>query len=70
MNYYLRVGDLFLEEVELEEYADTKAVKGLKLSKDLRKLVKSFDEADDIRKYVFIDTGLRLYIEKFRKEER
>lgn len=70
--YILKNGDYYLEDYVLEDIYDTDIdifnwrLKEFKLSKDVRKLFYDFDEAEDIRKLIFIESGYNLEVKRFR----
>ena len=70
--YILKIGDYYLEEYEVEETYDTEIdifkwnLKDFKVSKEFRKLFYDFELAEDVRKLIYIETGLNLEIKRFR----
>lgn len=70
--YILKNGDYYLEDYVLEDIYDTDIdifnwrLKEFKLSKDVKKLFYDFDEAEDIRKLIFIESGYNLEVKRFR----
>lgn len=73
--YILKCGDYYLEEYEVEELYDTEIdifkwyLKDFKVSKEFRKLFYDFELAEDVRKLIYIETGLNLEIKRFRPGE-
>ena len=73
--YILKIGDYYLEEYEVEELYDTEIdifkwnLKDFKISKEFRKLFYDFELAEDVRKLIYIETGLNLEIKRFRPGE-
>ena len=73
--YILKIGDYYLEEYEVEEIYDTEVdifkwnLKDFKVSKEFRKLFYDFELAEDVRKLIYIETGLNLEIKRFRPGE-
>ena len=73
--YILKIGDYYLEEYEVEELYDTEIdifkwnLKDFKVSKEFRKLFYDFELAEDVRKLIYIETGLNLEIKRFRPGE-
>ena len=73
--YILKIGDYYLEEYEVEEIYDTEIdifkwnLKDFKIGKEFRKLFFDFELAEDIRKLIYIETGLNLEIKRFRPGE-
>ena len=69
--YVLRKGEYYLSDVEYqikpEEF--TINIFGFKIEKDYRLLFDDFEKAEEIRKLLFIETGLDLQVKKFKKEE-
>lgn len=69
--YILKSGDYYLEDYVLEDIYDSEIdifnwrLKDFKLSKDVKKLFYDFDEAEDIRKLIFIESGYNLEIKRF-----
>jgi hypothetical protein len=70
--YILKYGDYYLEDYSIEEIYDTDInifkwyLKDYKVSKEVKKLFYNFEEAEDIRKLIYIETGLNLQIKIFR----
>ena len=68
--YVLKKGDYYLSDIEiiLDEEA---TLEHFEVDRDYRKLFNDFDIAEEIRKVIFIETGLNLVIKKFKdkKEE-
>lgn len=73
--YILKNGDYYLEDYVLEDIYDSEIdifnwrLKEFKLSKDNKKLFYDFDEAEDIRKLIFIESGLNLEVKRFKSLE-
>ena len=73
--YILKIGDYYLEEYEVEELYDTEIdifkwnLKDFKVSKEFRKLFYDFELAEDVRKLIYIETGLNLEIKRFKPGE-
>ena len=70
--YILKYGNYYLEDYEVEEIYDTDIrifkwyLKEFKVSKEIKKLFYDFDLAEDVRKLIYIETGLNLEIKRFR----
>ena len=70
--YILKNGDYYLEDYVLEDIYDSDIdifnwrLKEFKLSKDIKKLFYDFDEAEDIRKLIFIESGVNFEVKRFR----
>lgn len=70
--YILKYGDYYLEDYEVEEVYDTDIrifkwyLKEFKVNKEFKKLFYDFDLAEDIRKLIYIETGLNLEIKRFK----
>lgn len=73
--YILKNGDYYLEDYVLEDIYDSDIdifnwrLKEFKLSKDVRKLFYDFDEAEDIRKLIFIESGVNFEVKRFKPEQ-
>lgn len=69
--YILRNGDYYLEDYIIEDIYDSDIdifnwrLKEFKLSKDVKKIFYDFDEVEDIRKLIFIESGYNLEIKRF-----
>ena len=69
--YILKKGDYYLEDYVIEDIYDSDIdifnwrLKEFKLSKDTKKLFYDFDEAEDIRKLIYIESGYNLEIKLF-----
>ena len=72
MNYYLKVGDWYLSDVNYDiDNEGNLIVIDYTIGKEYRKGFAYFEAAEDMRKHIFIETGLNLVIKKFKdkKEE-
>lgn len=73
--YILKNGDYYLEDYIIEDIYDSDidifnwSLKEFKLSKEVKKLFYDFDEAEDIRKLIFIESGFNLEVKRFRSNE-
>lgn len=73
--YILKNGDYYLEDYLIEDIYDSDidifnwSLKEFKLSKEVKKLFYDFDEAEDIRKLIFIESGYNLEVKRFRSNE-
>lgn len=73
--YILKIGDYYLEDYILEDIYDSDIdifnwrLKEFKLNKDVRKLFYDFDEAEDIRKLIFIESGVNFEVKRFKPEQ-
>lgn len=70
--YILKYGDYYLEDYDVEEIYDTEIdlfkwyLKRFSISKEIKKLFYDFDIAEDVRKLIYIETGLNLEIKRFK----
>ncbi|MBO7712838.1 MAG: hypothetical protein J6S85_04660 [Methanobrevibacter sp.] len=70
--YILKYGDYYLEDYSVEEVYDTDVrifrwyLKDFKVSKEIKKLFYDFELAEDVRKLIYIETGLNLEIKRFK----
>ena len=70
--YILKYGDYYLEDYDVEEIYDTEIdifkwyLKRFSISKEIKKLFYDFDVAEDVRKLIYIETGLNLEIKRFK----
>ena len=70
--YILKYGDYYLEDYDVEEIYDTEIdifkwyLKRFSVSKEIKKLFYDFDVAEDVRKLIYIETGLNLEIKRFK----
>lgn len=65
--YVLKKGDYYLTDIEVildEEYN----LQHFEVDKDFRKLFDDFDIAEEIRKIIYIETGLDFTVKLFNKE--
>lgn len=73
--YILKKGDYYLEDYLIEDIYDGDinifnwSLKEFKLSKEVKKLFYDFDEAEDIRRLIFIESGYNLEVKRFRSNE-
>ena len=66
--YVLKKGDYYLSDVDV--ILDDRAyLNHFEVDKELMKLYDDFDLAEEIRKIIFIETGLSFEVKIFRKEE-
>lgn len=70
--YILKYGEYYLEDYEVEEIYDTDvdifkwSLKSFKIDRDFKKLFYDFDLAEDVRKLIYIETGLNLEVKRFK----
>ena len=70
--YILKYGDYYLEDYDLDEIYDTDIrifkwyLNRFSISKEIKKLFYDFDLAEDVRKLIYIETGLNLEIKRFK----
>ena len=70
--YILKYGEYYLEDYEVEEIYDTDvdifkwSLKSFKIDRDFKKLFYDFDLAEDVRKLIYIVTGLNLEVKRFK----
>ena len=76
MKYYvLKTGDYYLEDYNAVEFYNSDIdifkwyLKDFSISKEVRKLFYDFEKAEEVRKLIFIETGLNLKIELFKIEK-
>lgn len=65
MNYYLKCYEYYLADIMTE---DNKLI-NFSIDKDYRKMYEDFEQAEEDRKLIFIETGLNLEVKRFKKEE-
>ena len=78
MRYYvLKKGDYYLSDFNIyyeadindpDDFLHTK-IHDFMVDKDIEKLFTDFEEAEEIRKIIYIETGLNFEVKIFRKEE-
>lgn len=66
--YILKKNDYYLSDVDVV-LDDLAYLIHFEVDKDLMKLFDDFDIAEEIRKIIFIETGLNFTVKLFRKEE-
>lgn len=66
--YVLKKGDYYLSDIEiiLDEEA---TLEHFEIDRDFRKLFSDFDIAEEIRKVIFIETGLDFTVKLFKRED-
>lgn len=70
--YVLKYGDYYLEDYRVDEIYESDIdifkwyLKGFSVSREIRKLFYNFEEAEDVRKLIYIETGLNLEIKRFK----
>lgn len=69
--YILKKGDYYLSDIEYKINPEDFSLEiiGFTIEKDYRQLFSDFEKAEEIRKYIFIETGLNLEVKIFKKEE-
>lgn len=66
--YVLKKGDYYLSDIEI--ILDEEAVlEHFEVDRDFRKLFNDFDIAEEIRKVIFIETGLDFTVKLFKRED-
>ena len=69
MKYYLRSYVYKLADVNLADSIDEELILvDFKISLDEVKVFDDFEEAEEIRKLIFIETGLNMEIKKYERE--
>lgn len=66
--YVLKNGDFYLCDVEVL-LEDEARLEHFEVDRDFRKLFDDFDIAEEIRKIIYIETGLNFIIKLFKGEE-
>lgn len=66
--YVLKKGDYYLSDVDIV-LDDIPYLNHFEVDKELMRLYDDFDIAEEIRKVIFIETGLNFEVRIFRKEE-
>lgn len=66
--YILKKGDYYLSDVDIV-LDDLAYLNHFEVDKEMMKLFSDFDIAEEIRKVIFIETGLAFEVKLFRKEE-
>lgn len=67
MNYVLKVYEYYLSEYE---FTDLGKLKGFTIDTEMMKLFNDFEEAEETRKKIFIETGLNFTVKKFKEERK
>lgn len=70
MKYILKCYDYYLSDINylVDDYGNIKII-DYQIGKEFKKLIKDFEEAEEIRKEIFIETGLSLEVKRFKKGE-
>lgn len=63
--YVLKVGNYYLSEIMI---LDEKLIRFL-IDDDYRKLYDDFEQAEEDRKLIYIETGLNLEVKLFKRED-
>ena len=66
--YVLKKNEYYLSDVDIV-LDDIAYLNHFEVDKDFRKLFDDFDIAEEIRKVIYIETGLDFTVKLFRKEE-
>ena len=70
--YILKYGDYYLEDYEVEDIYDSDInifkwkLKSFNINVHYKKLFYDFDLAEDVRKLIYIETGLNLEVKRFK----
>ena len=77
--YVLKKGDYYLsdytkrivyeKDIYEKDYFGKESIKDFSIDTEVMKLFADFEEAEDIRKMIYIETGLNLEVKIFRKED-
>ena len=67
MNYVLKVYEYYLTDVDFD---DLGKFKGFSIDTELMKMFNDFEEAEELRKKIFIETGLNFTVKKFKEERK
>ena len=66
--YVLKKGDYYLSDIEII-LDDVAVLEHFEVDRDFRKLFNDFDIAEEIRKVIFIETGLDFTVKLFKRED-
>ena len=66
--YVLKKGDYYLSDIEII-LDDVAILEHFEVDKDFRKLFSDFDIAEEVRKTIFIETGLDFTVKLFKRED-
>ena len=66
--YILKKGDYYLSDIEII-LDDVAVLEHFEVDRDFRKLFSDFDIAEEIRKVIFIETGLDFTVKLFKRED-
>ena len=66
--YVLKKGDYYLSDIEII-LDDVNVLEHFEVDKDFRKLFSDFDIAEEVRKTIFIETGLDFTVKLFKRED-
>ena len=66
--YILKKGDYYLSDIEII-LDDVAILEHFEVDRDFRKLFSDFDIAEEIRKVIFIETGLDFTVKLFKRED-
>lgn len=61
---------IFQDDIYDKDYFGKETLNDFTIGTEVIKLFSDFDKAEDIRKLIFIETGLNLEVKLFRKEEK
>ena len=71
MNYYLKVGDYYLSDFNFDiDNEGNITITDYTIGKEFKKAFYHFEVAEDVRKHIYIETGLNLVIKKFKKDKK
>lgn len=66
--YVLKKGDYYLADIEVT-LDDRPELLHFEVDKEFQKLFSDFDIAEEIRKIIFIETGLNFTVKLFKRED-
>lgn len=66
--YILKKGDYYLSDISII-LDDVAVLEHFEVDRDFRKLFSDFDIAEEIRKVIFIETGLDFTVKLFKRED-
>ena len=68
MKYVLKIYDYYLADFTYNH--ELRSIENLVIDKEYKKIYYDFEEAEEDRKLIFIETGLNMEIKKYEREDK
>lgn len=68
MRYVLKIYDYYLADFKYNH--ELRNLETITIDKEIKKIYYDFDEAEEDRKLIFIETGLNMEIKRYEREDK